>query len=266
MEFLTVIYNTGVGYSAINSARSALSTFISVEGFTAGNHPIVKRFAKGVFNLRPAIPRNLITWDTNLVLHYLKKLSPVRRIGLQDLTFKLTVLLALLSGQRCQTLHLMRTSNITVTQNYVKIRIFDMLKQTRPGHHLNEICIKAYAPDRRICVVTVLHEYLKRTATLRKNDYLFISYVPPHKHVSKSTIGRWIKTILIKSGIDVSIFTPHSTRAAATTGAKLLHVPMSTIIKTAGWSSTNTFAKYYDKSPSNENNFAHALLHNATTN
>ena len=260
IEFLTDIFNTGVGYSAINTARSALSTFISIQGFTAGNHPLVKRFAKGAFNLRPALPRNLVTWDTNLVLKYITTLAPVRRIGLKDLTLKLTIMLALLSGQRCQTLHLIRIPNITLTQNSVKIRITDLLKQTRPGHHLQEISIKAYAPDRRLCIVTVLQEYIKRTATLRRNDNLFISYVPPHKQVSKATIGRWIKYVLTKSGVDVSIFTPHSTRAAATTGAKLMNVPIATIIKTAGWSNETTFSKYYDKTPGKEVDFAHALL------
>ena len=260
MEFLTELYESGLGYSAINSARSALSTFILIEGFTAGNHPLVKRFTKGVFNLRPALPRNLVTWDTSLVINYLASLAPVRRIGLKDLTYKTTMLLALLSGQRCQTLHLIKISNLTVTQNSVKIRITELLKQSRPGHHLQEIKIKAYAPDRRICIVTVLQEYIKRTATLRRNDYLLVSYAPPHKHVSKATIGRWIKTVLTKSGVDVSIFTPHSTRAAATTGAKMLNVPLSTIIRTAGWSNSNTFSKYYDKSQNMGIDFDQALL------
>lgn len=264
MEFLTELFTSGIGYSAINTARSALSTFIIIEGFSVGNHPLIKRFVKGVFNLRPALPRNLVTWDTDLVLKYLASLAPVRRIGLKDLTLKLTTLLALLSGQRCQTLHLMRTSNMTITGNSIKIRISELLKQTRPGHHLQELHIKAYAPDRRLCIVTVIQEYLKRTKTLRRNDYLFISFVPPHKHVTKSTIGRWIKLVLEKAGVDTTIFTPHSTRAASTTGAKMMNVPLATIIKTAGWSNTTTFSKYYDKSPKQGIDFAQALLKGAS--
>jgi hypothetical protein len=39
----------------------------------------------------------------------------------------------------------------------------------------------------------------------------------------------------MKSGIDVNIFKPHSTRAASTIAANVRNVPMSTILKTAGW-------------------------------
>ena len=34
--------------------------------------------------------------------------------------------------------------------------------------------------------------------------------------VSKPTIARWVKTTLQNVGIDVAMFTPHSTRAAST--------------------------------------------------
>ena len=37
-----------------------------------GTHPLVRRFMKGVFILRPALPRYNVTWDVNIVLNYLK--------------------------------------------------------------------------------------------------------------------------------------------------------------------------------------------------
>ena len=38
----------------------------------------------------------------------------------------------------------------------------------------------------------------------------------PHKPVSSSTLGRWIKTVMTDSGIDTSLFKPHSVRGAST--------------------------------------------------
>ena len=53
--------------------------------------------------------------------------------------------------------------------------------------------------------------------------------------MTRDTICRWTRTVLMKSGIDVNIFKPHSTRAASTIAANVRNVPMSTILKTAGW-------------------------------
>ena len=77
MNFLTHCFKTGLGYSAINTIRSALSTFIYIDNITAGAHPLVVQLMKGIFASRPALSRNTVTWDTDVLLNYLKKLSPL---------------------------------------------------------------------------------------------------------------------------------------------------------------------------------------------
>lgn len=58
LDFLTLLYKQGVGYSAINTARSALSSVITpADKTTFGEHPLVTRFLKGTFELRPSLPR-----------------------------------------------------------------------------------------------------------------------------------------------------------------------------------------------------------------
>lgn len=55
VNFLAKLYQTGVGYSAINSARCALSTCILIGGCKSfGSHPLVCRFIKGFFESRPS--------------------------------------------------------------------------------------------------------------------------------------------------------------------------------------------------------------------
>ena len=76
---------------------------------------------------------------------------------------------------------------------------------------------------------------------------LFIAHQKPHKKASRDTIRRWIKQIMATAGIDVTVFKPHSVRAAATSKAKLNNASTSDIMKAAGWTSAVTFAKYYDK-------------------
>ena len=58
------------------------------------------------------------------------------------------------------------------------------------------------------------------------------------------------------SGINVEMFKPHSTRAAATSKASASFVPLHQILSTAGWSSASTFAKFYNKQIDVNNSFA----------
>ena len=260
LHFLTEQFNLGLGFSALNTVRSSLSTFLVLEGQPVGAHPLIRRFIKGVFNLRPVIPKTETTWDTSLVLKYLRRKSPVKRLDLKMLTFKLVVLLSLLTGQRAQTLHLLKLNDVILTRNCIKIKVSSCLKHTRPGKHLDLLVLKAYAPDRRLCPVTVLYEYLKRTKDLRKHDSLLVALIKPHGAVSAATVARWIKTVLIWSGVDTRIFGAHSTRGASTSKASFDNVPIGTILKTAGWSRNETFATYYKKPIQKQGQFGQAIL------
>ena len=52
LQFLTFLFDNGEGYSAINTARSALSTIIEdIHGVPIGRATAVRRFMKGVFKL-----------------------------------------------------------------------------------------------------------------------------------------------------------------------------------------------------------------------
>ena len=60
IEFLTKIFGLSVGYSSVGIARSAISyVLIKENGISFGKHPLVQRFMKGIFNLRPTLPGQL---------------------------------------------------------------------------------------------------------------------------------------------------------------------------------------------------------------
>ena len=122
----------------------------------AGQHPLVTRFMKGIFNKRPCFPKTSVTWGTSLVLNYLQDLTTS---NLKNLTLKAVRLTALLTGQRTQTVHLLSIQNMTVTAEFYKFRIGDIVKQTRPGNHLSEIELPAYPHDKRLCIVSILNDY-----------------------------------------------------------------------------------------------------------
>ena len=72
-EFLTEYFKTGLGYSSVNSARSALSNIIKpMCNVPFGKSPLACRLLKGVFNIRPALPRYVTTWDVTQVFTFIK--------------------------------------------------------------------------------------------------------------------------------------------------------------------------------------------------
>ena len=141
------------------------------------------------------------------------------------------------------------------------VRFKHKLKQTRPGHHLEDIMLQSFVQP-ELCIVKTLNEYLTRTSGLRGEGHkLLISTQKPHHGVSKDTVSRWVKRLMIKASLD-SRFGVHSMRAVATSTAVRKGVPIASIIKTAGWSNATTFQKFYHKSiaTSPEPSFQTAVL------
>lgn len=219
LDFLSMLYEKGSSYSAINTARSMLSSILQLDINSStpfGQLPIVRRFMKGVFELRPALPRYKSIWDLSIVFNYFRGRPSAPELSLKDLTLKLTFLLSLLSGQRCQTIKYLTTENMELTTNECVFKVMEKVKQTRVGTHIQPIVFKPYPNEEKLCVIAHLKEYIKRTTPFRNaSKQLLLSHVKPHGPVSKNTISRWCKTVLSTAGVDTSRFKGHSTRAAA---------------------------------------------------
>ena len=114
LDFLMTLYNQGLSYSTINTARSALSSIITVDsGKHFGSHPLVLRFFKGIYELRKPQPKYNCIWDVSNVLTYLRTLHPHDAISLKSLTLKLVMLLLLVTGQRGQAIYLLSLDGMT---------------------------------------------------------------------------------------------------------------------------------------------------------
>ena len=73
--------------------------------------------------------------------------------------------MALLTGQRCQTLQ--------------ALSVKDMML------HLGPVVFTSFTPDESLCVVSCLTEYIARTEKFRdKSHRLLISYQKPYKEVT----------------------------------------------------------------------------------
>lgn len=131
LEFLTRLDKSGLCYSSLNTARSALSSFLQLgNSVNIGSHPLVCRFLRGVFIMRPALPRYNVTWNVDIVLNYLQIQEPLSELTLLHVSNKLLMSLVLLSGQRGQTLHWLDIRNICIYDDFVKIGIGDLRNDT----------------------------------------------------------------------------------------------------------------------------------------
>ncbi|XP_044597491.1 uncharacterized protein LOC123274057 [Cotesia glomerata] len=260
LEFLSEKFRDGAAYGTLNTARSAIS-LISTQDIT--NNPIISRFFKGIFKLRPIKPKYDSTWDTEPVITKAADLYPLEKLTLQQLTNKLIILLALGTAHRVQTLSLISIDNIAQYKSSIQIKIPDIIKTSRPGASQPLLILPVFTDKPELCVANTLLSYIKRTKSLRRSEKrLFISIRNPHTAVSSQTLSRWIKIFLVDCGVDEK-FTAHSTRHASTSKAAEAGVSLDLIRKTAGWSEKSlVFAKFYNRpiSSQNNNNFAQVVL------
>ena len=264
IDFLATLFTSGLGYSAINTARSALSSVLILPNNI--KHPLVARFLKGVFELKPSLPRYSSIWDVSVVLQHLRSLGPPTQLDLKSLTKKTTMLLCLLTGQRCQTLTKLDTALMQELPGKIVFTIGDKLKTTRPGKHLEPIELLAYPRDESICVVSHLKQYIARTQSIRAtyDTKLLISYAKPHKPISNSTVGKWARSVLKDSGIDTGTFSGNSARPASTSYGAQAGLTLAEILKAGGWTNAQTFAKHYHKPI--EGNFGASILSHVQNN
>lgn len=262
VNFLAELYKDGASHSTINLARSAVSAYISKSGSTSiGSQTLVCRFVKGVFENRPSLPKAVEIWDVDDVAEHMRDWGEVENLTLKRLTLRLVMLLALLTGQRCQTLHAVCIEDFKFSKDGTSCTLVynAVLKQTTPKNHIKPLVLTSF-PDKRLCVITHVKEYLKQTEKLRQGNELFIALTKPHNHVSKNTIARWIKDTLQQAGIDIQHFSAHSTRAASTSAAFERDVPVESIMKVAGWTRQKTFSKYYCKPVANQKTVSQSVL------
>ena len=249
LDFLADKYTAGLKYRSLNCYQSALSSvLLPVEGFQVGQHPLVARLLRGVFNCRPPQPRYSQTWEVSQVLSYIKSLGPNEELSLKLISRKLVVLLALVLAHRCSDLGRLTLQGRKYSTEGAVLRCTGLAKQARPGKEesLRPAVISHFLEDALLCQVLCLKAYERATASFRKKDsmQLFLAINSPHQPVTTSTVARWLKQAIVVSGIEPE-FTAHSTRGASSTAAAMNGITIREVMERAGWSRQDTFCKHY---------------------
>ena len=97
-DFLLRLFSDRHSYSQINTASSALSSTITINKIHSGKHPDVKRFMKGIFELRPTFPKYHMIWDVRKVFNYFRNLPVMSNLTLKEFSLKLVIVFFPING------------------------------------------------------------------------------------------------------------------------------------------------------------------------
>lgn len=259
ITFLSEQFDKGVSYGSLNTHRSALSLLL---GNQIGTNDCVKRILKGAYRIRPSMPKYTSTWDPQVVLNEISNWYPNTNISLEKITKKLAILLAICTAHRVQTLSLIEISNINCNDMGIEITITKLIKTSGPGRDQPLLLLPYFHDNPKICPATTLKDYLSMTESHRTESMrnLFLTFRRPYRCATSQSISRWIKDVLAASGVDVTVFSAHSARHAATSAASAAGVSIDTIRKRAGWTSdSNIFARFYNRPLMISDNFARSI-------
>ena len=207
-----------------------------IEGEKVGQHYLVRKLLKALFNARPPQPRYIVQWDVDQVLQYIRSLGPSKTLSDKDLSFKVAMLLALASAGRSSELNALdlrymsdQGDAITFTRTLSKLT-----KSRKYGSPPLSIKFHVFNEDSSLWVV--------------------------HAVVS-CTIAGWLIKVMKSAGINTEEFKAHSVRGATTSKAKGLSC--KEIMEVARWSKATTFKRHYLRAiaeNSSHANFQHTVL------
>jgi hypothetical protein len=235
-------------YSTVNVYRSALSaTLEKVEGFPVGQHPKILLLMKGIYNKKPPAAKYDSVWDVDTVLSHLKRKENAA-LSLCALASKLATLLALATLFRASDLASVNLKSIKFAENRVSFALNRPRKAQKAGS-LQSFSLEKL-DDELLDPVACLRAYILKTEVFRgphNEGSLFISSVDQHNPVKSVTISGWIKQVLREAGIDINMFSAHSTRGAAASKAIAAGISVDTVLRAGHWASASTFRKFYHR-------------------
>ena len=124
-NFVAVNFDRSLKYGTLRSYTAALQPYIRQV-----DRDVVSKLFKGVYNLRPPVPRYTAVWDVSQVLMYLAAMIVDNE---SDMTKRLATLLMLLSGNRVNMLSSFSIQHMTITENECTFRFDKVLKHSRPS-------------------------------------------------------------------------------------------------------------------------------------
>ncbi len=250
---------------------AAIAAFRSPQGGQSiGRDPMVVSFLKGARRLHPPRPPSVPPWDLEVVLRALSQppFEPLSSVGLKELSLKTALLLALASAKRIGDLHAFSVDSDCIRFGpgdcsvTLRPRMGYVPKSLSTPFKIQTVSLSALSSESAasseadaqtsVCPVRALRIYIDRSAGFRQSDQLFVCYggCARGRAVSKQRLSHWIVDAITAAYTNQGLECPlhirgHSTRAMASSWAWSRGMSIQDICVAAGWSSENTFARFY---------------------
>ena len=140
MAFLSELFCNDKGnYGVIAVARSGLSAILPKQGnVTFGKDSNVSRMFRGIFKLRPSLPKHAVTDDPNTVLKYMDSLPTNKDLSLE----LLCTLLCFLSGQQSKSIGKLKIVTSILSHGTYTFYFDTILKTTTTTNHQHPLVFK----------------------------------------------------------------------------------------------------------------------------
>ena len=169
VNFLASLFEEGLQHRSVNTIRSAISvTHDRAEGIPLGQHPMVTKIMKGIYNSRPPKPKYAATWDVGKVVRYLRDLGQNSKLSQKQLVTKLATLMALIHASRTSELAALDLRFRVYRPEGVLFTLPTLTKKRNPGAPPRELFFGGYPPDSTLCVISCLRQYESITEQSRK--------------------------------------------------------------------------------------------------
>jgi hypothetical protein len=229
-------------------------------------------FRKALRNEKPPVPKYEDTWDIGILFKYLSSLGINSKLSLSVLTLKVIILVKIdLMGRGSDLSKAFRSQVVFSGAKSFRIRMYSTKEQGKSskfshGKWTKWVEVGEYPKDRKICSVSTLKAYIKRTTSSEyANDIcvegkqtrgLFSSIVVARSGQSKGKfwslssqrISKYVLEGMSKAGIDVSKYGAHSTRHASVSMARDAGANLEKVLSQARMSSKRNFEKFYYRS------------------
>jgi len=209
-----------------------------------GQHPIVSRLMRGIFNKRH--PQQILfpKWDLQKVLLTVKSWGHNEDLNLKQLTFKLLFILSVVCSKRASTISLLSIESTVCQISDLNIRLLPVgvEKHSRPEFQQKPIILEKYVEDPVLDPVTLFKCYIDRTENIRTSNSLFIDFNHPHTKVSTRMLSSWMSKVIMSSGQ-----TGSSARSASVSKLFNSGLSLDKILQAGDWSRASTFLTHYYK-------------------
>lgn len=237
-------------YPSLSRYSNGMSLILKNYVMSPENAAVLQILMRGFFHQKPPLPKPKVIWDVNVVLGFLKKWPPWRKLTLHALSCKVVTLTMLASIKRVAEMHMLDTQHYTANQEGITFQLQQPVKNFRPStkqhaETLHTVFIPRHFQDLDICPVQGLLHYIFRTKDIRSSTKLFITTKDPFGQCAKYTIRMWIVKTLTNAGIPNA--TAHQIRSAAASKSLAAGNSLQKICDMAAWTQESTFTKIYMK-------------------